>query len=324
MAAHCDADVVRVPIRAGPIADHATAHLERWEVPMEHPGGAFFLPVQAAAAGRGATVLLDGEGGDELFGCEPFAIADHLLAGDPLGAVRLARALPGMVRLDPRSLKVVLRNWIAPALVPPRALRRARGAVARWRPPAPAWLGPFARRAAGVPREEAWRRSGMSRAQGHLAWLLTDARSELGMHDHLRRLAALAGVHDAHPFLDVDLVELVLGLPPELAFDARLDRPLLREAMHGLLPERVRLREDKVFFDVLLRDALTGPDRAAVDRVLTRGSLELGGLVHAGALRAQWESGPAACPRGPQAWGAEIWRAFAFETWLRREAGRSV
>jgi asparagine synthase (glutamine-hydrolysing) len=131
-------------------------------------------------------------------------------------------------------------------------------------------------------------------------------------------------VRDVHPFLDVDLVELVLGLPPELAFDARLDRPLLREAMRGLLPERVRLREDKIFFDVLLRDALTGPDRATVHGVLTRGSLELGGLVHAAALRAQWERGPGACPRGPSAWSAEIWRAFALETWLRREAGRRV
>jgi asparagine synthase (glutamine-hydrolysing) len=144
------------------------------------------------------------------------------------------------------------------------------------------------------------------------------------MHDHLRRMTTLAGVRDAHPFLDVDLIELVLGLPPELAFDARLDRPLLREAMRGLLPERVRLREDKVFFDVLLRDALTGPDRPAVHRVLTRGSLELGGLVHAAALRALWEGGPGACPRGPGAWSAEIWRAFALESWLRREAGRPV
>jgi asparagine synthase (glutamine-hydrolysing) len=312
--------VVRVAVTAGPIAAHAQAHVDRWSLPLEHPGGAFFLPVQQAAAARGVRELLDGEGGDELFGCEPLLIADRLLAGDVRGAIGLARALPGMQRLDARSLRVVARRWLAPGVIPPTALARLRAASAARRP-APDWLGPRARSAARTADDPAWRRRGEPRWRAHLAWLLTDARAAMGAHDHLRRVASLAGVRDAHPFLDVDLIELVLGLPPALSFDARLDRPLLRDAMRGLLPERVRLREDKVFFTVLLRDALTGPDHGEVGRTLTSSPLELGAFVVEHRLRAQWEAGPDACERGPFAWAAEMWRAYALERWLRGEAG---
>jgi asparagine synthase (glutamine-hydrolysing) len=321
LADRCDAEIVRVAVPAGPIVPRALDHLERWSVPLEYPSGAFFMPVLEAAAARGASVLIDGEGGDELFGCEPFLIADRLRAADLAGALRVTRALPGMVALTPRSLGVVLRRWIAPALIPPPVLdgvRRARAA----RRPTPSWLAGAALQAAREPQDEDWRGGGEAHWRVHLAWVLTDARSALGVHDHLRRVAALAGVRDMHPFLDVDLIELVLGLPPQFAFDARLDRALLREAMRDILPEPVRLREGKTSFAALLLDALMGTDRVAVERTLTGATLEVGQLVDSERLRAFWRDGPERCPRGPWAWTAEIWRAFAFETWLRREAGR--
>ena len=299
----------------------AIAYLDRWAVPLEHPGGAFFLPVHEAAAARGVTALLDGEGGDELFGCEPLLIGDRLRSGDLPGAARLVRELPGMTGLDARSLAVVARKWVAPALLPPFVLKAVRGMRAARRP-ATEWLRGAAIEVAREPEIDAWQRDAEPRWRAHLGWVLTDGRDAFGVHDQLRRVASMAGLDDLHPFLDVDLIELVLGLPPQLAFDASLDRKLLREAMRGLLPESVRLRRDKVFFGALLRDALTGPDHAAVDRILTDSALELGDLVDRDALTALWTGGPERCPRGPLAWATESWRAFALELWLRREAGR--
>jgi asparagine synthase (glutamine-hydrolysing) len=321
VAAHCEIESVRIPVSSGPIVPRAMAYLDRWAVPLEHPGGAFFLPVLEAAATRGVTVLLDGEGGDELFGCEPLLIGDRLRSGDLRGAARLVRALPGMTRLDARSLAVVARKWVAPALLPPFALKAARRVRAARRPAAD-WLRGAAHEAAREPEADAWQPDSEPQWRAHLAWVLTGGRDDFGVHDQLRRLASMAGVNDVHPFLDVDLIELVLGLPPHLAFDASLDRKLLREAMQGLVPESVRLRRDKVFFGALLRDALTGPDHAAVDRILTNSPLELGDLVDAQALTALWRGGPERCARGPLAWASESWRAFALELWMRREAGR--
>jgi asparagine synthase (glutamine-hydrolysing) len=321
VAAHSGSESVPVPVPSGPIVPRAIAYLDRWEVPLEHPGGAFFLPVHETAAARGVTALLDGEGGDELFGCEPLLIGDRVRSGDLRAAARLVRELPGMTRLDARALAVVARKWVAPALLPAAALHAVRRMRAARRS-APEWLRGAAHDAAREPESDAWRRAGEPRWRAHLGWVLTDGRDEFGVHDQLRRMASMAGVEDVHPFLDVDLIELVLGLPPHLAFDASFDRKVLREAMRGLLPESVRLRRNKVYFGALLRDALTGPDHAAVDSILAGSSLELADLIDRDALIALWSDGPDRCARGPLAWAAESWRAFALELWLRREAGR--
>jgi asparagine synthase (glutamine-hydrolysing) len=313
-----------VAARAGPLAPDGLAHMERWQLPLQHPGTIFFRPVVREAARRGIGVLLDGEGGDELFGCEPLLLADRLLAGDLRGAGRLARSLPGTEgRISRRQARVVLRNWLLPGVLAPSVierLRRVRGSDLG----APGWLLPAGRDAvvaAGEAFDRGWWRRGRPRWRAHLSWLLTDARAALAVHDHLRRTSTETGVARSHPFLDVDLIELVLGLPPEPAFDPRLDRALLRRAMAGLLPDNVRLRTDKVYFDALRLAALTGPDRATVDRTLN-GALELAAVTDPASLRALWRDGPERHPRGWRLWSAEVWRAFAAETWLRREAGR--
>jgi asparagine synthase (glutamine-hydrolysing) len=212
-----------------------------------------------------------------------------------------------------------------PGLISPAGiqwLRRLRGGDNG----GPAWLRPAARQAvatAAIASDEDWWRAGRPRSRARLSWVLSDGRAALGMHDHLRRMTAPSGIADAHPFLDVDLIELVLGLPPHLAFDRVLDRPLLRRAMEGMLPDPVRLRRDKVYFDPLLLAALTGPDHAELEGAF-RGPLELGLVADPVALRALWHNGPDRHPHGRWAWSAEMWRAYAAEMWLRQEEGRSA
>jgi asparagine synthase (glutamine-hydrolysing) len=309
-----------VPIGAGSVVPEADAHVDHWAVPLQYPSATFFRPVLEAAARRGIRVLLDGEGGDELFGCEPLLIADHARAGDLRGAWRLACSLPGTEgRLDRRQARVVVRSWVLPGLFAPptmRRLRRLRGGEGGL----PGWLSRPAREAVLDRRaaaDEAWWQLGRPRWRARLGWTLTCGRAALGVHDHLRRTAADGGVSDAHPLLDVDLIETVLGLVPEHMFDHTYDRPVLRQAMTGLLPDSVRLRRDKAFFDPLLRDALLGPDRATVDRVL-RDARALEPVAAAAAVAALWAGGPARHPHGPWLWSAEVWRAYAAETWLRR------
>ncbi len=51
------------------------------------------------------------------------------------------------------------------------------------------------------------------------------------------------------PFLDYRLVEKTLASPPELKVNKGYTKWILREAMRGTLPEKIRLRQDKVGFD---------------------------------------------------------------------------
>jgi asparagine synthase (glutamine-hydrolysing) len=320
---HWGAPWTQVPLIRPSAASEAQAYLERWQLPLEHPGFAFFQPLLAEAARHGAWVVLDGEGGDELFGCEPLLIADELRRGDLVAAMRLAHALPGHGRrVSARYAEALLRRVVVPGLVSPRSIGRLRRLRRRDRPGS-TWLRTGATESLQANGEGSWWDAGRPRWQAHLAWVLSEGRAEIAVHDHLRRNARPTGVIDAHPLLDVDLVETVLGLPPRLAFDRRLDRALLRRATVGLLPDAVRLRRGKVYFDVLLIDALTGPDRAAVDRMLDSGALELEVIGEPARLRALWRVGPDRHPRGWRTWAREVWRAYAAESWLRREARRS-
>jgi asparagine synthase (glutamine-hydrolysing) len=314
------AETTLVPLVARSVVPEADGHVDRWAVPLQYPGATFFRPVLEEAARRGVRVLLDGEGGDELFGCEPLLIADRARAGDLRSALRLARSLPGTGgRLDRRQARVVLRFWVLRGLLAPPAMRRLlrlRGGDAGL----PSWLRPAARAAVLDRRsaaDEGWWRLGRPRWRAHMGWTLTAGRSAMGVHDHLRRMTAGSGVCDSHPFLDVDLVETMLGLLPEHTFDPMFDRPVLRNALADHLPPSVRQRRDKPFFDPLLRDALTGPDRAAIDAVL-RDARALEPFADAATVRALWLAGPDRHPRGPWRWSAEVWRAYAAETWLRR------
>lgn len=50
------------------------------------------------------------------------------------------------------------------------------------------------------------------------------------------------------PFLDYRLAEFVAGLPDHLKIRLGVSKFVLREAMHGVLPEAVRQRRDKMGF----------------------------------------------------------------------------
>jgi asparagine synthase (glutamine-hydrolysing) len=50
------------------------------------------------------------------------------------------------------------------------------------------------------------------------------------------------------PFLDHNLVEMVLSLPPQMLINKGTTKYILREAMKNKLPEPIRLRKDKIGF----------------------------------------------------------------------------
>lgn len=290
------------------------AHVETWSLPPTSPTIAVHAPLLRQAAGDGVGLLLDGQGGDELFGSSLEVLADLLRAGR-LGAARdLAHRLDGIPRrLRGRAARrALLRYGLAPLL--PGSLRAAARALRGRERPAP-WL-----RLDAAPRAEpagtgpAWWRV--------LADALTSQRERAGAHDHLRRRNADAGVAGAHPLLqDRELIELVLGLPPALAFDAERDRPLLRGALRGLLPERVLERRGKAFFTPLLVHAAAVTDAAEIRRLLLAPGAEIGAYADLAVVRGRLLDAPAARRGGAWAWS--LWRLAALELWLAAERGRA-
>jgi asparagine synthase (glutamine-hydrolysing) len=151
-------------------------------------------------------------------------------------------------------------------------------------------------------------------------YALTTGMASLGLRDDLRRRAELAGLETRSPLLDLDLVELVLRLPPELSFDPHLTRPLLRDAVRGAVPDAVRLRPGKSYFDSLIQRALAVEDLGAASALLLDPRAEVRAWVDADRVSGLLSAGPARDPLGPRHWARAVWRLLAAECWLRREA----
>ncbi|MBE2317988.1 hypothetical protein DVA67_018550 [Solirubrobacter sp. CPCC 204708] len=298
---------------AGPrdlLADGA-AFLARWGVPQEYPGRGLFHPMLEAAAAA-HDVVLDGEGGDELFGCEPFLLADLVRHGRLAAARRVAHRLPGAPeRLPARAYRVIARRWVAGPLAPARLRPPARvGADLDWFADA---MTPRARAAVRARRAQLdWRSRPGPRWLARRIALIVTLPAEAGSADYLRRVTAMAGVSGASPLTDRRLVETVLSLPPEHAFDRRRDKELLRTALAGHVPDVVRLRAEKSHFGDAVLDNL---DRAAL---LERLTPDLAPYLDVARVRRQVQAGPDAHPRGRAGWMFESWRAAMLATFLTR------
>ncbi len=115
--------------------------------------------------------------------------------------------------------------------------------------------------------------------------------------------------------IDLDLVEFALRLPPSLAIQTDLERPVLRRALASLVPDPIRLRPGKSYFNELFHDCLAGPDLPLI-RELFSGPCEVAAYVDLESVRellgrAGGKSGLAR----PQA----VWRLVTAECWLRAQ-----
>ncbi len=260
---------VNVEVRPGGLLASAIEYLDAWQMPLLGWGDFWTLPLMRAAAAEGVEVMLDGDGGDELFGPHAYLLADRLRAGHPLQTLALARELPGgRGEVARREVAEVLGSFALGGALPYRIHGLARHGRARRQ--LPRWLSrASALELLGSDEPHAWKRLDGPRWWAHSAYGLARGIEANGVFEHQRRRAAMAGVEARHPLLDLDLIELSLRQAPGESFDPRFSRPLLRAAMAGLLPDPARLRPEKARFESLVIDCLTGPDRDAVRAILS-------------------------------------------------------
>src|SRR5262249_14935131 len=73
---HLRLDATQLPVRHVEMLATADKYLRRWEVPPASPMLAVHRPLLDRVAADGIATLLDGQGGDELFGESPFLVTD--------------------------------------------------------------------------------------------------------------------------------------------------------------------------------------------------------------------------------------------------------
>ncbi len=294
----------------------ALAHIDRWRLPPASPNLFLWEPLTRRAAGLGIDVMLDGEGGDELFGLSPFLIADRFRAGDLHSAWSLAGRVP-RIGISPSvraRLRVLLRYGVRPAA--PRLARRCwhRCAVETY--------------TAGslIPAADAHALAEIERADrehqdGPIWWRrqvhsVIELRDLLDMGAHFDREALDAGLELRHPLLfDLSLIETALRLPPELQFDPVRDRPLLRDALTGLIPEQVRTRHAKSHFSSLMAAGLRAEEAALIEPLRRRDAPIRAYVAEAG-LESELATTPGARPLHTL---GSLWGVAIANRWLMCE-----
>jgi hypothetical protein len=291
--------------------------IDTWNVPPPSANCFFWPALLAQAHSDGVGLLLGGEGGDELFQLSPQLLADRVRHARPLAALELARRLPVGGRHSTATLMSYCLREAAISTVPSAWLRRAQRPRSAWSGE-PAWLGP---RLTGLHSAAAdplaWKALEGPRWWAYSAHTLTERREIFGVSDAIHRLYESGGLRVHHPLLDPDLVELLLGFPPELAFDPRYDRPLLRTSVSGLIPEAVRTNVVKSDFTDVLLAGIVGSDLPLASELLSTPQSRLREFIRPQELTRLLE-GPAERQTGRAgSWAADVWRLVAAECWLR-------
>ena len=300
---------LQMSVHGGSPAAGAMRFIARWGLPPPSVNCFFWPLLLERVRDDGVRLLLGGEGGDELFALSPPLLADHVRSGRPLAALGLARRVPGGDRQSTATLTRFLVNEAATATLPASWLRRLRRPSRAWTPQPP-WLAPqLAKLHRAAQNPLAWREVDGPRWWAHSAHTLTTGREVMGISDGIRRLYEGGGLRVHHPLLDPDVVEVVLRLPPELAFDARFDRALLRAAVSERIPESIRTSVVKSDFSPVLVAGITDSDLRLARELLLAPGAHIRELIDTRANVEHLIDGASDRHRdAPGRWAIDVWR----------------
>lgn len=194
----------------------------------------------------GVPVVLGGQGADELLaGYTSYLaarLASLLRAGQPLRALRFARAAAALPGVGGRGL--LLRagaDLLPPSLEPPARRLVGEDLAPDWLDAS--WFGERGVRPA-APRPG----PGRARLRARLALAFTETSLPMLLRFEDRNAMAWS-VESRVPFLTRPVVELLARVPEEwLIDDAGRTKAVFRDAMRGLVPDPILDRRDKVGF----------------------------------------------------------------------------
>jgi asparagine synthase (glutamine-hydrolysing) len=251
-----------------------------------------------AASAHGVRVVLDGHDGDTAI--------SHDVDRTATGSAR------------PATLRSLARSLLNRSIALRRAWERLRRSQAEKPEAIRLMETDFARATDAAERWDRYHRAD------------TDAASAGGRSLHLRRLTsgftgyasetvgrlgAAFGVEPRHPFYDQRLLELCLALPGRLKRRDGLSRYVLREALAGVLPERVRQRRDKTSLGPQFHRGFRTSDRERLAGLFRESRSLLEPFVDPGRLeelRRRYIEG-----QSDQA-SVVLWGVASFAVWLRR------
>jgi asparagine synthase (glutamine-hydrolysing) len=252
--------------------------------------------VTRAAREAGVVVLLDGQGGDELFGGYSGIAGWALRTAGPraaLAALAKDRGIAG-------DLAIAYAVGRAPhALARHHRLRRA----------SPYVTHELARAAADVDSlPPGWRYMGSPLRRERLVQAFRSSLPNLCRYGDRNSMAH--SLEMRMPFLDRRVAELALSLPPCMVFDGGVTKRVLRSALRGLVPDAVLERREKVGYETPERSWFAAPSfRSRIAQVVLDQRARASGRYDIAALERDRAAG---------SWSDvnALWRVLNVELWL--------
>lgn len=293
-----------------------------WHQDMPFGGFSYYAQwrVMHAAQQAGVKVLLDGQGGDEVFGGYAkvrYAYFASLLRGGHLG--RLTRELAATLHHGDRYV-LDLRNgyrYLPQRLRSLFKLDTALRGVLRGD-----WSA--AAQVESTPATRWWRyaaRAGNGNGHGDAGSLLQQVQIDDIVIDTLPQLLRMEdrssmafSIEARVPLLDHHLVEYGVSLPDGLKIHDGWSKFAVREAMRGLMPERVRLRKTKLGFAAPDRCWLLHDLRRQTGELLA-GRLRCEAFIDSARLR-RWYRSPEAAHANTESY-LGLFRILSLEMWMR-------
>ena len=211
------------------------------------------------AAQAGAKVILDGHGGDEVVGYGSFRLIDMARKAQWLRLLPLVHTHNKLFDDSRLAALLELYKSYGPKTRLARAIRKLGNRVSRARRPAqqrkrPVWQTVLS--ADFQARTELRQRYSQIAApppdvmEDEIAFNLWPVLSQImqSSFEVLDNASAVAGIEARYPFFDTRLVAFCMGLPASEKLRFGQTRSILRRALKGILPDKVRLRQTKTSF----------------------------------------------------------------------------
>ena len=237
------------------LIESATDMIATWPVPMLNMWNPAYSALATQGQARGCSTILTGNGGDEWLAVSPFLAADLIKAGDVAGFVRFAATLRRSYSASRLSMwhGAIWTFGIRPLM------SAAVGAMAPdwWRASrerrlidsTPAWIAP----------DKSLRSAMDARAGRNLAdpnppngFYRRDTRTALDhplmaieLEEHFE-LSRRLGQTILHPYWDVDLVDLLLRIPPARLNQGGRAKGMVRQMLSRRFPDLGFERHKKV------------------------------------------------------------------------------
>jgi asparagine synthase (glutamine-hydrolysing) len=266
--------------------------------------------VMRAVGGAGVKVVLDGQGADELCWGYPGYLGSRVA-----DLVRTGRwAAAGREWADWRRLHGGLQPTAAAefvrGLVPDGAARWLRARVLGYG----AWVPSDFASACQDRAAQAGSR-GLHDLTAGDAHMVRSVVQDLPALLHYEDRNSMAFSVEARvPFLDHRLGEWLAGLSPEHKIRNGMTKVVMRDAMTGVLPERVRQRTDKMGFVVPQDQWLRVTLRSRIEELLSSERMRARPYWRIEVLRDWYRQ---YC-QGRRSIGPAVWRWINLESWLRR------